>query len=141
MTDHEQDTSAPTAPLTQNEAPPDYNSPLRSLPAYTQYCVHLAGSMAGLARVVGFSTGSRIADWVSGAGRPSEIAAAKMAHFSGHDLIEVLRLARYDELADIIERTYGQTHTLPAARKAQLEASLSVVEDYLEMARKHVQGL
>lgn len=95
---------------------------LTSLVAYIEHCVFLAGSNAALGARLGFSSGSRVGEWLKGDGRPSEASCWKLADLSGHDPLVILRLAGHDEMADLLEkRLRGTTHAIPLMKTKTIQ--------------------
>lgn len=86
---------------------------LTSLVAYIEHCVFLAGSNAALGARLGFSSGSRVGEWLKGDGRPGEDTCWKLADLSGHDPLIILRLAGHNDTADLLEkRLRGVPHSM-----------------------------
>lgn len=108
------------------------DNPLSSLHAYIEHCALLAGSNQALGYRLGLSGGGRVGMWSAGRGRPSELNCMQLADFSGHDMIDILRLAGYDEMADLVAKRVKGTPPNTEVYKDKLVLQLDAVADMAE---------
>jgi len=115
--------------------------PTTTLTDYIAHCVHVAGSHYALGQRLGFTSGGRVGAWRAGKGRPSELACLQLAAFSGHAGLDILRLAGYTAMADLIEAGATGPPRVPDQHKMRLEASLRPVEDMIDMLKSYVERI
>ena len=92
-----------------------------------------AGSDYAVGKYLGYSDGSRVGAWRKGGNnRPDELACVKLARWTGDDPLRILRLAQYDELADLLE---GRVAVMPASIEA-MRPTLVALEQMIAAALK-----
>lgn len=107
-----------------------------SFPHYCQAAKHKVGMDKTLGLMMGYSDGSRVGLWCQGLGRPSELGVLKLARLMGDSPDKVLRLAGYDEFADLLGE--GDTDQSPYrlhAIKTQLETLRALLEAAITTAK------
>jgi hypothetical protein len=70
---------------------------------YLAWIVLQVGTDRAIAKHLGLADGSPMSKWRAGEGRPSELVCVKLARWTNHDPLMVLRSAGYDEMADLLE--------------------------------------
>lgn len=107
-----------------------------SFPNYVKAAKFKVGLDKTLGAMLGYSDGSRVGLWCEGRGRPNELGVLKMARLMGDAPDRVLRLAGYDEFADLLGE--GDTDQSPYrlhALKTQLETLRSLLEAAISTAK------
>lgn len=108
---------------------------------YIARVIDTVGSDVSVGRFLGLSDGSRVGTWRKGLGRPSELMCIKLARWQGDDPIDVLRLAGYSEMADLLqghvpEASGANTHSVKL-----LQAQLAALKSMIEMAMTHTSQM
>jgi hypothetical protein len=135
----------------RTESKPSPSGKYASFPDYVAHCVALAGTASNLGAHLGFSSGTRVADWRKGVGgRPSELACAKLAKFSGDPVLDVLGMGGHDELVELL-RTEALGHEesgigLAGIRpgdlgRMRLMTALDAVEEQVSSCRRLLQRI
>lgn len=75
--------------------------------SYIQEVVDKVGTDSAVGKYLGFSDGSRVGLWRRGEGRPDELNVLKLARWMGDDPIWALKIAGYDEMAQLLKGTTG----------------------------------
>jgi len=107
-----------------------------SLQPYIEQIVAIAGSDLAVGKYLGFSDGSRIGQWRRGKDRPSELACIKLARWVGDSPLEILRLAGYTEMADLLDGSVVSE----SAHYDAVRNRLAAVKEAVEKAELHLHG-
>lgn len=103
---------------------------------YTSAVVDKLGMDKTLGNMLGYADGSRVGLWRTGRARPNELAVLKMARYMGDKPDRVLRLAGYDEFADLLGE--GDTDQSPYrlhALKTQLQTLKALLDAAIATAK------
>lgn len=74
-----------------------------SFSAYIDYCVKLVGSNFALGQLMGFTSGTRVADWRKArGGRPSVESCLKLAKLTGDDPHDILIMGGWPDVSDLL---------------------------------------
>ena len=100
---------------------------------YIQRVYDHAGTDKDIGKFLGFTDGSRVGLWRKGEGRPDELNVMKLARWMGDDIVEVLRLAGYTEMADLIKGVAGPSPISFSILRPHLVGLLGAVESMITM--------
>ena len=100
---------------------------------YIQRVYDQVGTDKQIGVFLGFTDGSRVGLWRKGEGRPDELNVIKLARWMGDDPIEVLRLAGYAEMADLIKGVAGPAPIPFSVLRPHLVGLLGAVESMITM--------
>lgn len=115
---------------------PDPDGKYRNFADYIRHCVHVAGSAKALGDLVGFSTGSRIGDWLRGqGGRPSISSCLRLAKLSGDSPLAVLTMAGYTEEVLLLRDLMSNSLDLVGFTPLQKVQALQTVNEMEELTR------
>lgn len=112
--------------------------------AYIDHCVSLVGTNYALGTLLGFTSGTRIADWRKAqGGRPSMGSCLRLAKLTGDDAYDVLIMGGYAEEAALIkELLAGPGDGLSVAARLRPVEEVDRAIATLQYARKQLmEGL
>lgn len=116
------------------QAPPSDEDRWSSLHNYVSWVIYKAGSAISVGRYLGLADGSRVGQWLAGKGRPSELMCIKLARWWGDDPLRVLRLAGYNEMADMLAGAVPQATHQNIHQIELLKGQLRSLQTMIEMA-------
>jgi hypothetical protein len=97
---------------------------------YASWVVATAGSDIAVAEYLGLSDGSRVGRWRTGTGKPSIENAIKLARWTGHDPLAILRLGGHGEVADLLSGAVSP----PTVHESKLAKMLEAIRGVAEAA-------
>lgn len=100
---------------------------------YIKSVVDQAGSDYAVGKHLGYGDGSRVGIWKRNQGRPDELACIKLARWMGDDPVLVLRLAGYNEMADLLDGRVIVTAPSIDALRPTLRALDEMIQAALRM--------
>lgn len=121
-----------TPELLENPSP---DGKYRNFSDYIQHCIHLAGTGDKLGRMIGFSSGTRVADWKRGrGGRPSISSCLRLAKLTGDSPIAVLTMAGHHEEAELMQELLSPPEhpALSPVTVIQTEQAIKTMQDLLD---------
>lgn len=103
---------------------------------YVSWLSTTAGSDRAVAEYLGLADGSRVSRWRAGAGGPSADNAVRLARWSGHDPLAILRLGGHTEMADLLEGTVKVVSVYDQRMSEMLETLKGVAKEAARVGRK-----
>jgi hypothetical protein len=106
----------------------------KNLRSYVAWVIERAGSDVSVGKFLGLADGSRVGLWRKGKGRPSELMCIKIARWQGDDPLRVLRLAGYDEMADLLKGIAPEVAGSNVHQVQLLQSQLNTLKSMIDMA-------
>lgn len=104
---------------------------------YAQEIVDRFGSDIAVARFLGYAEGSRVGMWRKGLAKAEELSVIKLARWNGDDPLQILRLAGYEEMADLLE---GNVRHIPTTTTAILPGLVELRDELNALLQKAVSA-
>lgn len=111
----------------------------KTMKEYIQRIHDQTGTDVEIGRFLGFTDGSRVGLWRRGEGRPDELNCMKLARWMGDDPVDVLRIAGYTEMADVIKGSAGPAPIPFSILRPQLISLMGVLDGILQTIER-VEG-
>jgi hypothetical protein len=113
--------------------------------AYIDHCVQLVGTNHQVGVLLGFTSGTRVADWRRAqGGRPSLTSVLKLAKLTSDHPLDILTMAGYEEEVALLLPWMRQEAPPGALSDALKEKPLQQIDSAMAaliFAKQHLEGL
>jgi hypothetical protein len=120
---------------------PRNDNPRPTLREYIARVIDTAGSDLAVGKFLGLADGSRVGAWRKGQGRPSELMCVKLARWQNHDPMDVLRIAGYEEMADLLEGAVPQVTGSNIRSVQHVQSQLSSLRKLIDVALEQAKHM
>lgn len=104
---------------------------------YAQEIVDKFGSDIAVARFLGYAEGYRVGMWRKGLAKTEELSVIKLARWNGDDPLQILRLAGYEEMADLLA---GDVKHIPTTTTAILPGLVELRDELNALLQRAVSA-
>ena len=109
--------------------------------AYIRHCLDITGTKGSLGRLLGFTSGTRVADWANAkGGRPSLESCLRLAHITGDDPLDILAMAGHDEAVDLLRDFLSHRTSAPDVMLAQPRTKVAAAIEALMFVQQQLEG-
>jgi hypothetical protein len=108
---------------------------------YINRILDISGSDLAVGKFLGLADGSRVGMWRKGSGRPSELMCIKLARWHNHDPLEVLKLAGYEEMAELLSGAVPEARASNIHSVKLLQNQLTTLKTMIELALTQIDTM